>query len=246
MDAATNSAVVASLLDQIDALKMPSAHAPLNLKLTYFELPGRAEMSRLVLIYAGIKFEDNRVSGGDWQTMKSDVKPWHQLPILEADGRTISQSNAILRYVGRIAGLIPADPFDEAKVNELVDGLEEVIAVFIPTFGISDADAKIKARQDICADGGKLEKVLTKFEAFLEMNGGASGFAVGNSITIADFALFNQECMLLSGWLDGVPTTALDKFPKLQAHRQKIGKLPKIGKYYEDETDSIRAQGWKV
>ena len=110
-----------------------------------FELPGRAEMSRLVLIYAGIKFEDNRVSGGEWQTMKSDVKPWHQLPIIEADGRTISQSNAILRYVGRIAGLIPADPFDEAKVNELVDGLEEVIAVFIPTFGISG-----ERNSDIC------------------------------------------------------------------------------------------------
>ena len=67
-----------------------------------------------------------------------------------------------------------------------------------------------QARQDLCVEGGKLEKVLSKFEAFLSMNS-ESGYAVGNNATIADFALFNQECMLLSGWLDGVPDTVLNK-----------------------------------
>jgi hypothetical protein len=52
--------------------------------------------------------------------------------------------------------------------------------------------------------------------------------------------------MLVSGWLDGVPLTALDKFPKLNAHRQTIGSLPAVADYYRNETEGIRAVGWKV
>lgn len=45
--------------------------------------------------------------------------PAAQVPVVEFDdGRTIAQSNAIIRYLARDSGLLPADPFLAAKVDE--------------------------------------------------------------------------------------------------------------------------------
>lgn len=42
-----------------------------------------------------------------------------QVPVVEFDdGRTLAQSNAIIRYLARGIGLIPADPFAAAKMDE--------------------------------------------------------------------------------------------------------------------------------
>ena len=42
-----------------------------------------------------------------------------QVPAVElADGRTLAQSNAIIRYLARGSDLIPKDAFDEAKMDE--------------------------------------------------------------------------------------------------------------------------------
>ena len=37
-----------------------------DIKLTYFNGRGRAEISRLILAYAGAQFEDDRITGGTW------------------------------------------------------------------------------------------------------------------------------------------------------------------------------------
>jgi glutathione S-transferase len=44
-----------------------------------------------------------------------------QVPVLRlADGRTLAQSNAIIRYLARDSALIPQDAFLEAKMDELL------------------------------------------------------------------------------------------------------------------------------
>ena len=202
-------------------------------------------MSRLALAYANIPFEDKRIAFAEWNELKPSIKPWGQLPVLEVDGTTISQSCAILRYCGEIGGLVSSDPLVNAKSNEVIDATEDIIKLFIPTFAIKDPAEKNAARAEICKNGGKLEEVLAKFEAFVAAHG-KNGFAVSDSLTLADFALYNSECMLVSGWLDGFPLTVLDKFPALLAHRQTIGTMPAIKEFYANETEGIRAVGWKV
>jgi len=45
--------------------------------------------------------------------------PWGQVPTVEFDdGRTLAQSNAIIRYLARGSDLIPSDPFAAAKMDE--------------------------------------------------------------------------------------------------------------------------------
>lgn len=41
-----------------------------SIKLTYFGLRGRAELSRLILAAAGVPFEDNRITHAEWVAMK--------------------------------------------------------------------------------------------------------------------------------------------------------------------------------
>ena len=43
---------------------------PAKIKLTYFNLRGRAEPSRLILAQAGIEYEDNRIEQADWPKLK--------------------------------------------------------------------------------------------------------------------------------------------------------------------------------
>lgn len=47
------------------------------------------------------------------------LNPAGQVPVIELDdGRTLAQSNAIIRYLARGSALVPADPFLQAKMDE--------------------------------------------------------------------------------------------------------------------------------
>ena len=41
-----------------------------SIKLTYFDLPGRGELSRMLLAYGGQPWEDNRISFAEWPELK--------------------------------------------------------------------------------------------------------------------------------------------------------------------------------
>ena len=81
-----------------------------KLKLTYFDFHGgRGEPARLGLSIGGIPFEDDRVPPSDWERRKPNT-PFGALPVLEVDGQTLAQSNAINRYVGKLTDLQRRSP----------------------------------------------------------------------------------------------------------------------------------------
>merc|ERR1712244_155721 len=80
-----------------------------KVKLTYFNLRGRAEPSRLLLAYGGIKYEDCRLTPAfedpkEWSELKPKT-PYGSLPLLEWDGTCIAQSMAVARFIAREVGL---------------------------------------------------------------------------------------------------------------------------------------------
>ncbi len=47
------------------------------------------------------------------------INPHGQVPVVQFDdGRTLAQSNAIIRYLARGSTLLPEDPFNQAKADE--------------------------------------------------------------------------------------------------------------------------------
>ena len=77
-----------------------------NMVLTYFDLYGRAEVSRMILTWGKVEFVDNRISGQAFTDFKASGKcPGGQLPVLENEGLCMNQSEAVARYCAIKAGI---------------------------------------------------------------------------------------------------------------------------------------------
>jgi glutathione S-transferase len=82
--------------------------------LYYYGVPGKAEQIRLALHVSGVAWENHLVNGESWGKMKNEIVdkvPHANIPLLEIDGQCLTESLAILRYVGVLGGLIPASFF---------------------------------------------------------------------------------------------------------------------------------------
>jgi len=72
---------------------------------------------RLALPYSWIAVDTLKGDSRTAQFLK--LNSAGQVPVVEFDdGRTLAQSNAIIRYLARGSDLIPADAFDAAKMDE--------------------------------------------------------------------------------------------------------------------------------
>ena len=63
-----------------------------------------------------------------WKEAKA-LAPNGQLPLLIADGQTISQSGSISRYCAKLAGLMPADPIEAAQCDAIYELANELMSV---------------------------------------------------------------------------------------------------------------------
>ena len=99
-----------------------------KMTLTYFDSYGRAEASRMILTHGKVEFEDARVSyGPTLQAFKDSGKcPSGFVPVLEADGIVMNQSQAIARFCAMKTGIYnSADPKacwrDDMVINTMED-----------------------------------------------------------------------------------------------------------------------------
>jgi hypothetical protein len=116
-----------------------------NYKLTYFPGRGLTEPSRLVLHYAGQKFEDVRLTQEQFESLKHSeyystlliyskflAFPNGQVPLLEVDGHKIAQSGTILRFLAKRFNLSGKDEFEAAKADEVYSYFYDKIRAQIP------------------------------------------------------------------------------------------------------------------
>jgi prostaglandin-H2 D-isomerase / glutathione transferase len=207
-----------------------------NCILSYFDIPGRGEATRLALTIGGIAFEDRRVPFSQWDEEKSKT-PWGGLPMLDlSDGSRIAQQRAVLRFVGAETGLYPIDDsYTCAKIDELMDAAEDLSGRTSGVGkGLGDAE-KLTARKAACEAGGVVYDLLSKIDEFVAANG-QNGHAVGDKLTIADLFVYTSCSGLVSGLWDGVPENAMDPWQNIQACRKMVRSHPTVAKYYEETT----------
>ena len=97
-------------------------------KVYYFDIYGKAEPIRMMLTHAKVEFEDVRFNGEQFKEAKESGKfEFGQVPAFETeDGKVLSQSAAILRYVARTNGYYPEDPMDQWFADSTLDALEDL------------------------------------------------------------------------------------------------------------------------
>lgn len=52
--------------------------------------------------------------------------PFGSMPVLDIGEERFAQSGAIIRYVGKLAGLYPEDPVAALRVDMVIDTMEEL------------------------------------------------------------------------------------------------------------------------
>merc|ERR1712083_279655 len=79
-----------------ESLKVKTSNSE-ELRLTYFPARGRAEITRLILAHAGVKFDDIRLTGEDFAKVKP-ILPYGSMPILEYKGEVICETIAKILF----------------------------------------------------------------------------------------------------------------------------------------------------
>lgn len=199
-----------------------------KLTLTYFDFDGgRGEPARLALTLGGIAFEDRRIGFKEWGALR-DQAPFRALPTLDVDGKRISQSNSINRYVGKLAGLYPKDDWQALLCDEAMDAVEDADHLIGNTLDLP-ADEKRKAREALAA--GPMPMYLEQFQARLKAAGGE--YIADGRLTVGDLKLWMLVRWLRGGVLDHMPKDLVDRVaPALVKHAERMAAQPKIAAYY--------------
>jgi glutathione S-transferase len=199
-----------------------------QLKLSYFDFHGgRAEPARLALAIGGITFEDHRFAFPEFAEVRKTT-PFGQVPVLHVDGVQVTQCDAILRYVGKLAGLYPTDPMQALFCDEVMFVVEEASMKIGPTFRMTGEEQKA-AR--LALVNGSIPQYLGWLEQQLKAHGGE--YFADQRLTVADLKVFVDVRGLNSGRLDHVPTDLVEKVaPALNAHTHRITQMPAVAAYY--------------
>ena len=205
----------------------------MKLKIYYSHTPfWRAEVLRVSLFIGNIPFDDVRVSREDFRDviltgkLKNIIEiPFHQLPVLEIDGKIVGQTGAIARYCGKLSNLYPEDNFLAAKVDQIIDTATDITNLVSPTVREKNEIIKKEMRERLT------KKLLPRWFNYLEnllQKEENSQWFVDNKMSIADIAMWRLLGWLKSGMLDGIPRNICDNFPKLNNLYSEVHKHPKV------------------
>ena len=209
----------------------------LKLTFIYLNFPfWRAEVSRIALFLAGVKFENRIVLSDEFQRVKADgrlddgtVIPHHQLPCLIVDGHPIVQTGAIARYCGKLSGLYPKNnDLLAAQIDQVLD-LATDITVLVSTSGRIDNDQE-KIRKRKALSNGELGRKLDILEKNIKPN---CRWITGDSMGLEDIAIWRLMGWLSSETLEGIPATILTSRPKIQRVCQNVDANPKIQQWIQ-------------
>lgn len=199
-----------------------------RIRLHYLDVRAKAEISRLILAYAGKEYEDIRFSQEEWPNYKFKT-PLQQCPMLEIDGRWFPQAAAHFTFLAREFGLYGQTNMDHLIIDVVISTLEDVYKVSVKSWYMEhgqERDEKIQtARRE------ETPKYLAYLEQLLSENG--TGYFVGNSLTLADIAAFDARTGFLKNYL-----VFDDRYPLLEKNSQLVLGNEKIREYVNKRNPS--------
>lgn len=190
------------------------------INLHYFKGRGRAETSRWMLAVNDIPFQNCPLATSeDFAALKATGKLlFNQLPLLEIDGKNLTQSTAIIRYLA-CKGDFYGDTADDRLMCDMVAGATADFAeaalqyAFLPT---REVGIKVASRS--------YQKFAPRFEEVLSKNGGV--YMVGSKLSFADVLLTEA----LSNYHEISPEL-FDATPLLNRLRMYVISQPGISNY---------------
>lgn len=196
-------------------------------KFYYFPFKGAGEGVRLILKAGGIDFEDCGLAGEEWGKMKASM-PFGQMPVLEVDGKKLSQGAAIAAYAGEIGGLLPATPCERAKALEMTVAWADLSPKFALLMAQKENKAEMKKIYEETMSGF-IKPRLGVYDAHLKAS--PSGY-ITSKLSYADLFTYNN----LKG-LEHFFGANLADYPALKAFVAKIEAEPCVKDYIASRKD---------
>ncbi|CAF1316184.1 unnamed protein product [Adineta steineri] len=203
-----------------------------QLVLGYWAIRGLAEPIRLALHYSNTPYTEKLYEQGDgpefsldeWFSVKqSQGLDFPNLPYLFDGDLKLTQSRAILYYIGRNANLMGKTPAEEAHVMMLCEQAHDFRMKTAPVF--YGPEGATKEGRKNCADK-VISEELKKFDDYFGKH--KTKFAVGEHPTVADFQLYEYIDANLA--MDE-EHTLIDKLPNVKQFMKTIRELPRVGDY---------------
>jgi len=199
-------------------------------KLTYFNSRGLAEPIRWILAMAGVQYEDNRIEKEQWPELKPTFE-WGHVPVLEVNGKQMSQSTAIARFLAKKYKLTGADELEAAKCDELVDALGDLRKEWGRFHFEADETKKAELKKALLEV--HVPKYFGKFDSIVEANGGK--WLVGQAVTWADLQVVSG----VEQFETLFDPKILDKYQNVKKLRDAVMALPKIQEWIEKRPKTV-------
>jgi glutathione S-transferase len=211
------------------------------LKLCGFRVSNYHNKVRIVLLEKGIAFEEDDTQAPKQTDEYLARSPMGKAPFLELDGgRRLSESQVICEYLEEAypqKPLLPQDPYERAKVRELVAHMElhmELVArrlygsVFFKGKELSP-EAKSAVERDL-GKGVRAFKSLARFEPYV----------AGKELSLADCAAFlHLPLVSLSSKL-AFGRDFLEDLAPLKPYLKMLGERPAFRQVNEDRKAATR------
>ena len=204
------------------------------LKLCGFHISNYHNKVRIALLEKGIPFEEDPgckpSQNEDWLARS----PMGKVPIIELDGgRRLAESEVICEYLEEAypqKPLLPKDPYERAKVRELVTFIElhvELVArrLYGKVFFKREVSAEVlQAAEKDLAKGVRGLKALAKFSPYI----------AGPQLTLADCAAFVSLPLVSLATRHGYGRDFLEELPQLKPYLKMLGERPAFARVHED------------
>ena len=204
------------------------------LKLCGFRISNYHNKVRIALLEKGIEHEEDT----GWRPRQSEEflarSPMGKVPFLELDdGRRLSESAVICEYLEEAypqKPLLPRDPFQRARVRELITHMELYLELPVRrTYGFLffgrpvDEQVKQAVEKDL-GKGVRAFKALAKFDPYIG----------GPELTLADCAAFVHLPLVSLATRLGYGRDVLEDLAPLKPYLSMLGERPAFRQVYED------------
>ncbi len=204
------------------------------LKLCGFRISNYHNKVRLALLEKGVEHEED-ASCTPKQTEEYLARsPMGKVPFIELDGgRRLSESGAICEYLEEAwpqKPLLPRDPWQRAKVRELITHMELYMELVVRrTYGFVffgrpvDEQVKQAVEKDI-AKGVRAFRTLAKFDPYI----------AGGELTLADCAAFVHLPLVSLSTKLAYGRDVLEELAPLKPYLKMLGERPAFRQVNEE------------
>ena len=205
-------------------------------ELSYFNGPGRANLTRLAFVAGGTAFADNRVA--NWPEVKGDpssvpAQLFGNMPVIKHGDLLVGQSAATATYAAELGGLMGASAADRAVCTMMITTNEDLrVVMYKCLFGSDESKA---AGREALPDAAS--KFLAGVERALSRKGSEGPYFLGGDTpSVADLAVFDNVCSPFPG-LRALEID-LAAFPKVVACADAVGATARVKTFVDG--------GWKL